>query len=227
VFKTFGRSVGIAVSATALALSLPAAASAGASVTPATSTPVTCSATPATSGAPRIWKAFAAFMDPADYWLAPGGDFETAAAGWSLSGARVVAGNETRGVLPGRNSLALGGGLVSLAAEAVSPPFCVTAEHPTFRFLFKPKGAVGLLNTFIRYRAADGSTQEEQVRSRVATTLLPGIWRPSELQPLATKLPMARIGGVAQVQLVFRSPINAIGAGYQIDDVLVDPYRSR
>ncbi|MBJ7471518.1 MAG: hypothetical protein JHD16_09465 [Solirubrobacteraceae bacterium] len=175
----------------------------------------------------RIWQAFLPFGDRADYWLAPGGDFETGTQGWTLRKARVVWGNDTTGVLRGARSIALGGGLVTGQSEVVSPPFCVSAIHPTFRYVLKANGAVGLLSTFIRYQAADGTTQEAEMRSRTATTLLPGKWKPSTLQPLATKLPMASMNGVAKVQLVFRTPISALGSSYQIDNVLVDPYRTR
>lgn len=79
----------------------------------------------------------------------------------------------------------------------------------------------------MQYQAADGTTREEQVWSRTATNLLPGRWKPSDLQPLATRMPMKRLNGVAVVRLVFRSPVNLAGSGYQVDDVLVDPYRMR
>lgn len=177
--------------------------------------------------AAKIWKAFLPFGDKADYWLAPGGDFETKASGWQLDNARVVNGNENEGVVKGKKSLALGMGLVALRGTAVSPTFCVTDEHPTFRFMYKANGPVGLLSTFVRYTAADGSTREQAVHSRTAVTLLPGKWVVSDLQPLATAMPMKRIGGVAKIQLVFKVPLSALGAGYQIDSVLVDPYRTR
>lgn len=179
------------------------------------------------SGAVKIWRAFAAFGDNADYWLAPGGDFESSMRGWTMANSRVVSGNETSGVLKGTRSLALGSGLLSLNSTVVSPPFCVTEEHPTFRYVLKANGAVGALSTFIRYRATDGSTKEEEIHSRTATNLLPGRWKPSDLQPLATKLPLSRFGGSVSAQLVFRSAINVAGAGYQIDNVLIDPYRTR
>lgn len=174
----------------------------------------------------RIWQAFLAFGDKADYWLAPSGDFELGARGWGLTRSFVMPGNDTTGVLKGRRSLAMGFGLLG-QAEAVSPSFCIDASHPTFRYTFKPTGLVGLLSTFVRYKAVDGTTQEQQVWSKTKTTLLPGQWRPSDLQPLATRVPMKTVGGRASVQLVFRAPINLLGSGYQIDNVLVDPYRTR
>ena len=175
----------------------------------------------------RVWQAFLKFGDKADYWFAPGGDFEGSTSGWRLENAKVVAGNDQSGVAGGSKSLALGGGLVSLRGTAVSPTFCITEEHPTFRYTLKANGTLGILQTYVRYTATDGSTQEQLVPSNSATNLLPGKWKPSDLQPLATALPMKKIGGVAKVQLVFRSPLGALGSGYQIDNVLVDPYRTR
>ena len=175
----------------------------------------------------KIWQAFMAWGDKADYWLAPGGDFESGADGWKLDNARVVRGNDGQGVVDGKKSLAIGMGLVSLRGTAVSPTFCIGEEHPTFRYMVKANGTVGVMTTWVRYTAVDGSTQEEQVYSNGAATLLPGKWAPSDLQPLATRLPMKKMGGVAKVQLVFRVPLSAVGAGYQIDNVLVDPYRMR
>lgn len=213
-----GKATLVAVIA-ACAATVPTSASADAVRAPA---PSDACGTPVS----RIWQAFLAFGDPADYWLAPAGDFESGARGWGLKRAYVMPGNDTTGVLKGRRSLALGFGLLG-QAEAVSPSFCIDASHPTFRYTFKPTGLVGLLSTFVRYKAVDGTTQEQQVWSKTATTLLPGQWRPSDLQPLATRVPMKTTGGRASVQLVFRAPINLLGSGYQIDNVLVDPYRTR
>lgn len=215
------RAVALLVAATCAAPATPAMAADGDATDAATATR-SCQ-----NAEPSSWQAFAAWDDFADYWLAPGGDFEDSAEGWKLSGARIVAGNETAGVLDGDRSLALGSGLLSGVSTAVTPPFCVDTSHPTFRYLLKANGAVGELSTFIRFRDVDGTMQEEQVRSRTQTTLLPGRWKPSDLQPLATRLPMAALGGSARVQLVFRTPISALGSGYQIDNVLVDPYRTR
>lgn len=177
--------------------------------------------------ADRTWQAFLAFGDTADYWLAPGGDFEGDLAGWSLHRARVTGGNENTGVLGGKRSLRLGVGRPWGESEVVTPPFCITKAHSTFRYLLKANSTVGHLSTSVRYRAADGTTQEANVRSRTITTLLPGRWKPSDPQPLAANVPLDRLGGVAEVQLVFRVPMSAVGAGYQIDNVLIDPYRTR
>lgn len=209
-------------------LSLTAAALLAATVIPASAAAATATTVSGAADGKCIeqatTKAFERFGDQADYSVAPGGDFEDGTNGWTFTKSRIVDGNETAGVLGGSHSVALGLGLVG-SSTAVSPAFCVGEEHPTFRYLYRATGLVGFLSTWIRYTDIDGSTEEVQVHSRTATNLLPGRWRPSDLQPLATKIPLVRAGGTARVQLVFRSPINLIGSGYQIDSVLVDPYR--
>jgi hypothetical protein len=169
--------------------------------------------------------AFAKFGDAASYWLAPSGDFENGAAGWALTAARVVSGNDADHVTNGSHSLSLGSGLLPGVAVAVSPPFCVTDANPYFRYMYKANGLVGLLSTWIRYTDIDGTTKELPIHSMTNTTLLPGIWRASDLQPLSVKIPMTEAGKAASVQLVFRSPVNIAGSSYQIDSVEIDPYR--
>lgn len=186
--------------------------------TPATAAAATCAEQATT-------KAFAKFGDEADYSLAPQGDFESGAAGWTLKNADIVDGNETAGVLPGRKSLALGGGLVPGPSEAVSPEFCVSDLNPHFRFLVQAKGPISGLSTYVRFRVGDTPIQLS-VPSKV-TTSLRGDWAPSVINPLATRLPLLLLGGSAKVQLVFKATAagSGFGLGYRIDNVLVDPYR--
>ena len=68
------------------------------------------------------------------YVLAPDGGFEAGAAGWTLKGASVVAGNEPYQA-SGSHALALSAG-----DSATSPPMCVGITHPTVRFFAVNKG---------------------------------------------------------------------------------------
>src|SRR4051812_31400015 len=82
---------------------------------------------------------FKRWLDPAKYFLVPGGSFEDGAAGWQLSGASVVGGNETfavRGANDG-NSLSIPNG-----ASATTPAMCATLLHPDMRFFVRNKGFV-------------------------------------------------------------------------------------
>jgi hypothetical protein len=198
-----------ALLAVAALLALPTAASA-----------TLCASQPTT-------EAFSSVGDTASYALAPGGDFETGTHGWGLKNAKLTSGNETLGILPGTHSLTLGGGLISGVATVSSPVFCVDNSHPYFRYALKANGMVGLMSTYIKYLGPSGSWLTALIPSRVSTNLLPGKWAASALNPLSINIPLVLLGGTtAAVQLVWSSPISILG-GYQIDDVLVDPYRHR
>lgn len=180
-------------------------------------------------------KAFAAYGDQADYSLAPNGNFENGATGWTLKNSSVVTGqgsllglaaNVLNGLLGGKKSMSIGSNFLPGSATITSPPFCVDSTHPYFRYMLKANGPVGNLTTSIKYTAADGSSKTVEVPSLSKTTLLPSQWKASELNPLAVNIPLLQNGGTtATVQLVFTSAISVLGAGYQIDNVLIDPYR--
>jgi hypothetical protein len=189
-----------------------------AAILPATASAADCPDQPTT-------QAFAKIGDLADYALAPGGDFEKGTAGWTLNNAHLVAGNETVGILPGYRSVAMGNNwFVTGPSTLTSPWFCVNNDHPYFRYLLKPNGPVGLLATYVRYKGTNGQLLQQQVQSRVSTNLFPGKWQASQLNPLSLTLPI-KDGETAKVQLVFITPGSVLGAGYFIDNVLVDPYR--
>src|SRR5271166_312027 len=98
------RKIVAAVFTTALLTGvLPAAASAA------------CPSSPASS-------VFAQFNDNASYVLVQGGNFESAAAGWSLTKAAVA--EETGSPSGDRHALVIQPGGV-----AVSPAFCVSSEY--------------------------------------------------------------------------------------------------
>ncbi|MEH3052786.1 MAG: hypothetical protein PGN13_02105 [Patulibacter minatonensis] len=173
----------------------------------------------------KTTKAFAGWGDTADYAQIPGGSFENGASGWTFISSKLLLGNDEWDVLPGTHSAALGTGIGSLAATAISPPFCVDATHPYFRFMFKPTAPAGALTTFIIYKNASGNLIQQIVGSRVNTTIMPGAWRPSQINPLSINIPLLEAGGTATVQLGFMSPLSWGGASYYVDNILVDPYR--
>ena len=80
---------------------------------------------------------FAAWGDQADYALAPGGDFESGAAGWTLTGgAAVTAGNQPFDIgAPGASSLALPQG-----SSALSGSMCVDETYTSFRLFARNTG---------------------------------------------------------------------------------------
>lgn len=170
-------------------------------------------------------QAFLKLGDLADYSLAPGGDFESGAAGWALRNASVQSGNETLGITAGGNSLLLGGPKLGGSAEAVSPEFCINETHPTFRYVARnASSASGLLTTALRFRPKNNPNVVIQVGT--AATLSSSSWAASEPIPLATLIAQSLLKRGGTVQLVFgTSATTANTGGVRIDSLLIDPYR--
>ena len=174
-------------------------------------------------GEQELEQPFLRFLDPLSYVLAPGGDFESGAAGWQLSGgARVVSGNEpfkVRGF--GSNALYLPRG-----SSAVSPATCVGLLHPTLRFFVQKSG--GLLANLKVEMLFTGLLGQQ-----MSIELLPGVaggsaWAPTAPQvTLGSLLPILSLDGLtADVRFRF-TPRSVLfsSADFRIDDVYVDPYK--
>ena len=168
---------------------------------PTPSDQVTSSAVPAPSQCKELptTKAFLGVDgDDHDYSVAPGGDFESGTAGWTLTrGAKIVAGNETLGVSRGSKSLQM-----PLGSSALSPEFCVDESHPHFRFVFKVDNAVltGFL-AHVVFRDASGKITGVELVSSKAISLTPSTWQASPKSPLATIIPLNPTSRSATVQL--------------------------
>jgi hypothetical protein len=178
----------------------------------------------ASTGCPRSATslAFEKFGDKASYMLVEGGLFESGAPGWSLDRAEVISespeeenpsygdvGYQERSSETSSHSLAIYSG-----GSAVSPPFCVDAEHPSFRFLSRVlHGWDGSLDVSLRWTDRRG-THETSDATLVGTRA----WTISPVLELASKLPA---GVTTNVRLVFQPTDGA----FAIDDVYVDPYR--
>ena len=162
---------------------------------------------------------FTPWLDHANYTPLPAGHFESAAAGWSLSGgASVKAGNETWSV-GGSNhaaSLSIPGG-----GSATSPAICVGLEHPTMRFFAKRTsgGTLGLstLRVDVLFENNLGI-----VNSLPIGVALPSSdWQPTlPMTVLASLLPLLP-GEHTPVAFRF-TPM--LGGTWSIDDVYADPY---
>ncbi len=197
----------IAVTAfSALALGATVPATAGATIAPSCAS--TSESTP-----------FARFLDLSRYTSVPGGSFETGAAGWTLSNAGVVPGNESYNVAGGSNSLQIQPG-----GEAVSPAFCAAIEQPTFRFFARNMSGHGALNVSLRWTNDQGQVRSLPVGSMGLVSGLLGntSWSVSPAYLLDLQVPMLleSLGSQLQVEMVFQ----AEGGAWQIDDVYYDPY---
>jgi hypothetical protein len=161
---------------------------------------------------------FAKFSDNASYVLVQGGNFESAAAGWSLTNAAVV--EETGSPSGDRHALAIQPGGV-----AVSPAFCVSSEYPTFRFLVHQISGGGALNVTLRWTDAFGWSHDTLVSSLQAATS----WSLSPVLRLASELPLWMPGSTLNVRLVFEPAQGSIfelrrSGAWAVDGVYVDPH---
>ncbi len=156
---------------------------------------------------------FLPWADSDYYKLAPGGDFEGALSGWTLSGgAGQGAGSESYGVTGsvGTSSLLLPSG-----SDAVSPATCVNAAYPTFRFFLRSDTPGTLVTESVIYQSALGP-----VTIPVGTVAATDSWQPTPPMLTGSAVPGALNGGTADVQLQF----TASGGSAQVDDVEVDPW---
>lgn len=205
------RTLLAAITATA-ALAGTAASSSAAS---AASPNLSCAAQVVTSP-------FAKWGDDALYWLAPGGDFETGAPGWTLNNAKVVAGNESVGVRPGSKSLQLGGSKLLTTSSITTPEFCVDPSHPQFKFLVKNNSPSTVLTTSINFESASGVKLTVPAKLNVYTV---GNWSISASQPLSTTIPSVFLGSGTTATITFRVTTVLLAGTVNIDNVLIDPYR--
>ena len=169
-----------------------------------------------------ITQPFARFGDNANYKLLPGGSFEYGTPAWQLSGgAKIVSGNETYKVGGSTHSRSL---LLPGGSAAVSPFTCVGLSEPTLRLFAKRNSALlGLVSTL---------NVQIQVKTSLGLSLwlpvLPGdlggsSWHPTASMPLiANILPLS-----ASDKTPVRFRFTPLLGSWQIDDVYVDPYRSR
>lgn len=166
---------------------------------------------------------FLRWLDPLPYTLLPGGDFESGAVGWKLTGgARVVSGNEPFDVggTGGSNALLLPAG-----SSATSPEMCMGLVLPVVRYF----STGGNLLSYLRVEAVYVDTSGRQ---RSLDLLPPGLptrsWAPSlpALQLLGAVNAATLDGLTSQIALRFTPKGTLFGSGtWRIDDVYVDPWK--
>ena len=161
---------------------------------------------------------FSGWGDAADYALAPGGDFETGAAGWPLSGADVTDGNQPFDIgTGGRMSLRLTAG-----ATATSAPMCIDGPYPHFRLLARNTGAAkGTLKAEVLFLDGKGSVKSSASGTVVSTG---SGWFPTGALHIGVTFNAAVANGAAPVAFRFTA---GKGSTWQIDDLYVDPRMRR
>jgi hypothetical protein len=158
---------------------------------------------------------FTPWLDPASYVLTTNGSLEST-AGWTLmGGAKLVAGNEPFDVnaASDSHSLALPSG-----SSVTTPWFCVTLLHPDLRLFAVNSGSVlsGLQVDAIT------TVLGLKVTTPVGVLVASGSWQPTLPLPFLDGL-LSLTQGTVQFRF---TPLGA-GSGWQIDDIYVDPFKSR
>jgi hypothetical protein len=170
-------------------------------------------------GVQPLSQPFARWLDQSRYTLVPGGSLEGGAGGWTLSGgAKVVSGNESFKVGGAGDSASL---RLPSGSSAVSAPICVGLEHPTVRFFAKKNS--GLLSTLAVTAVVQlqlGGTLDVPFGVVTAGSQ----WTPT--------LPFLFLGNLLPLLPGQYTPVKfrftpVLGGDWQIDDVYVDPMRSR
>lgn len=162
---------------------------------------------------------FKRWLDPLSYRLLPDGGLEQGGAGWSLSGARVVSGNESFYVRDAGDSKSLS---LPPGSSATTPVTCAGLDKPVMRFFAKSAGGllglVSALSVEVLFETSAGN-----VASLPVGVVTPSSkWQPSLPLPILASLLPLLPGEQTPVAFRFR-PIG--GATWTIDDVYLDPYR--
>jgi hypothetical protein len=158
---------------------------------------------------------FARWLDYSSYILAPGGALETGAGPWSLSGAGIVAGNESYFVHGTADSRSLS---LPAGSSATTGTVCVGLSRPTLRFFARSSSTLTLSTLNVEALVEDSLGGVVALPIGVVTPN--SRWQPSLPMPIVANL-LPLLPG-SQTPVAFRfTPVGA--ASWWIDDVYVDP----
>ncbi len=170
-------------------------------------------------GARDMRTVFAPWLDPANYFVASNGNFETGAAAWDLAGgAAIGTGNEPFFVGdPGDgHSLVLPAG-----ATATSASGCVQLGEPTIRLFVKVPAVVGSHLT-IRASVENPTTGISVDTSYTVVSAMQAGWMPTP------EIALGNFGAnVLPEDLTVSIRSTGTPATWAVDDLYVDPYKSR
>jgi hypothetical protein len=153
---------------------------------------------------------FLPWGDPAQYFLAPGGDFTSGATTWTLSGdAQTLAAESPSGA-----ALSLPG-----ASSATSPAVCVGINAPDVRFFAINAGdPAATLQVSVNYVGSLGQPQSAVIGEMAAGAS----WQPTVVDPILVNLLPLLPGEETPVSFTL-TPQGSDGA-WQVDDFYVDPW---
>jgi hypothetical protein len=157
-------------------------------------------------------KPFAPWSDYANYAFLPDGGFEAGGSGWSLSGARVVAGNETFFIHAPSDRYSLS---IPAGKSATSPGMCISLLSSKMRFVVRGDSGAKVRVQII-YRGLLSSVLGIFDGGTVSAG---GSWKPSpQIGMLGGVLPLL----TRSVQFRF----TAVNGTVLLDDVYLDPMKS-
>jgi hypothetical protein len=171
----------------------------------------------------QLSQPFLPWLDPGQYFLYPGGDFETAGAWTTTGGARIVPGNEPFRVNLASDSRSL---YLPSSAAARGPAICVASDEPLLRFFVKSAGSpLSVLTVEARVRTTVlGITTSTTVPLGIVLGAAAQTWQPS--LPVVFELSLDQLlAGSSTVEVRF-TPIG-LGGQWYVDDVYVDPIKDR
>ena len=163
---------------------------------------------------------FAPWGDHSSYFAMPGGTFESGAPNWALDGASVVDGNETSFVNAASDTHSLA---MPTGAVVVSPTVCVAMGENTIRLFVKNPGVA---SSTLHVQAYVQNPLTGLVLSTgfdVSGTSGPKGWSPTGRLLIPNLL--GGVLGTQNLTLVFTT--RGAPATWNIDDVFVDPFKSR
>lgn len=168
----------------------------------------------------QLSQPFLPWLDPAHYFLLPGGDFESS-AGWTFGGAaQVVPGNEPFQVHLASDARSL---RLSAGAWARSSSTCVDSDELTLRFFVRNGGSA--LSSLVVEARVRTTVLGKTVQTTVPVGVVLGTtrsWQPSLPAVFALSINQL-LGGATTVD--FRFVPVGLGGDWYVDDVYVDPIK--
>ena len=196
----------LTVAALAIALAAPASAAAEGALG-------ACSS-------PPYEQPFTPWLDFASYVLAPNGDVESGAAGWSLDGgATVAAENESFHVHDAGDTSSLS---LPSGSTATTSSMCVDAWSPDLRFFARNTGSLlSTLKVEVLYTDVLG-----QSRALTVAVLAAGsAWEPTLPVAFLANLVVPPLVTDGTTSVAFRFTAQGRWGDWKIDDVYVDPFK--
>ncbi|MBJ7521160.1 MAG: hypothetical protein JHC84_15780 [Solirubrobacteraceae bacterium] len=153
-------------------------------------------------------------------WYLPvdNADFEDGDDDWKLSRASLVRGNEPWKVLGSRHTMAL---RLNAGGTALSDQVCVTVDHTHSRFFARALTATGSLRVDVLW---DNEGRDQQATVLTLSAAQFKAWAPSPIAPMA---PAVKSLYEDEEDELVALKFTAVSGTWEIDDVLVDPYRRR